>query len=131
MVDGAKPRCARVEGFPLHANVGVQLGHANPSTTLRHYAKWIPSQGRRWVEVLDRADWSAGLEIGTKIWNQTGPNLQVVAQAIEKLGEPSGTRTRDPLIKSPGRLISTRYHRDVSARENETAQRSFIVMGSG
>ena len=35
-------------------------------------------------------------------------------------GEPCGTRTHDPLIKSPVWLISTRYHRDVSARENET-----------
>jgi integrase len=26
--------------------VSVQLGHANPSTTLRYYARWIPSQGR-------------------------------------------------------------------------------------
>jgi integrase len=86
-------------GAPI-TYVSAQLGHANPSTTLRHYAKWIPSQGRRWVEVLDRADWSAGLEIGTRIWNQTGSNLKIVAQAIEKLGEPCGTRTHDPLIKS-------------------------------
>jgi integrase len=62
-------------GAPI-TYVSAQLGHANPSTTLRHYAKWIPSQGRRWVEVLDRADWSAGLEIGTRIWNQPGSNLK-------------------------------------------------------
>src|SRR5262245_35478668 len=31
-----------------------QLGHANPSTTLRYYAKWIPSKGQRWADVLDR-----------------------------------------------------------------------------
>jgi integrase len=86
-------------GAPI-TYVSAQLGHANPSTTLRHYAKWIPSQGRRWVEVLDRADWSVGLEIGTKIWNQAGSNLKIVAQAIEKFGEPCGTRTHDPLIKS-------------------------------
>ena len=86
-------------GAPI-TYVSAQLGHANPSTTLRHYAKWIPSQGRRWVEVLDRADWSAGLEIGTRIWNQTGSNRKIVAQAIENLGEPCGTRTHDPLIKS-------------------------------
>jgi hypothetical protein len=89
-------------GAPI-TYVSAQLGHATPTTTLRYYAKWIPSQGRRWVEVLDRADIAAGLEVGTKKWNQTGPNLRVVAQAIEKLGEPSGTRTRDPLIKRPFR----------------------------
>ena len=72
--------------------MSAQLGHANPSTTLRHYAKWIPSQERRWVEMLDRADWSAGLEIGTKIWNQTGPNLQVVAQnLVSRPGLEPGT----------------------------------------
>jgi len=84
MVDGAKPRCARVERFPLHANGGVQLGHANPSTTLRHYAKWIPSQGA----------------VGGGVGPRRLVGRQVVAQAIENLGEPSGTRTRDPLIKS-------------------------------
>ena len=31
-------------GAPI-TYVSAQLGHANPSTTLRHYAKWIPSQG--------------------------------------------------------------------------------------
>lgn len=36
--------------------VAAQLGHANPATTLRFYARWIPSMGRRWVEVLDRRD---------------------------------------------------------------------------
>ena len=34
-------------GAPI-TYVSAQLGHANPSTTLRYYAKWIPSQGRRW-----------------------------------------------------------------------------------
>jgi Phage integrase family len=86
-------------GAPI-TYVSAQLGHVNPTTTLRHYAKWIPSQGRRWVEVLDRADWTAEANFGTKIWNQTAPNVQVVAQAIEKLGEPSRDRTEDPLIKS-------------------------------
>ena len=57
------------------------------------------------MEVLDQVDIDAvglhaGSKVGTKHWNQTGPNLKVVAQAIEKLGEPSGTRTLDPLIKS-------------------------------
>jgi integrase len=36
--------------------VAAQLGHANPATTLRFYARWIPSRGQRWVEVLDRRD---------------------------------------------------------------------------
>ncbi len=52
------------------------------------------------MEVQDHADWRADLESGTRIWNQALHNVGVVAEAIEKLGEPSGTRTRDPLIKS-------------------------------
>ena len=36
--------------------VAAQLGHANPTTTLRFYARWIPSKGERWIEVLDRRD---------------------------------------------------------------------------
>ncbi len=86
-------------GAPI-TYVSAQLGHANPTTTLRFYAKWIPSKGRRWVEVLDAADVTAEANFGTKMWNQTAPSVQVVAQAVEKLGEPSGIRTLDPLIKS-------------------------------
>ncbi len=35
--------------------VSAQLGHANPTTTLRYYARWIPTKGLRWVDVLDGA----------------------------------------------------------------------------
>ncbi len=58
--------------------VSEQLGHANPSTTLRFYAKWIPNKGRRWVDVLDRLTGAVGAvveafgsRIGTKIWDQS------------------------------------------------------------
>src|SRR5437867_6325094 len=40
-------------GAPI-TYVSAQLGHANASTTLRYYAKWIPSKGRRWADLLDR-----------------------------------------------------------------------------
>jgi integrase len=35
-------------------HVSAQLGHVNPSTTLRYYARWIPTKGQRWVDLLDR-----------------------------------------------------------------------------
>lgn len=41
------------EGVPL-LYVSKQLGHAKPTTTLRHYAKWIPSEDRRYADLLDR-----------------------------------------------------------------------------
>jgi len=34
--------------------VSAQLGHVNPSTTLHYYARWIPNNGQRLVDVLDR-----------------------------------------------------------------------------
>ena len=62
---------------------------------------------------------TAEANFGTKIWNQTAPNVQVVAQAAEKLGEPSGIRTLDPLIKSPAGDLRTAMHDEVSARDSE------------
>jgi integrase len=34
--------------------VSQQLGHSSPATTLRYYAKWVPTKGIRWVNALDR-----------------------------------------------------------------------------
>ncbi|MCG3775401.1 MAG: Tyrosine recombinase XerD [Nitrospira sp.] len=33
--------------------VSKQLGHAKPTTTLDHYAKWLPSGEQRFVNVQD------------------------------------------------------------------------------
>jgi integrase len=40
-------------GVPL-LYVSQQLGHTNPMTTLRYYARWIPTGKQRYVDVLDR-----------------------------------------------------------------------------
>ena len=46
--------------------VSKQLGHAKATTTLDHYAKWLPSGEQRFVNVLDTQ-----LEkVGTKSWHQ-------------------------------------------------------------
>ncbi len=34
--------------------VAAQLGHSSPATTMRFYAHWMPNQGKRWVNALDR-----------------------------------------------------------------------------
>src|SRR5262245_45203259 len=60
-------------------HVSAQLGHVNPSTTLRYYARWIPNRGRRWVDLLDRiseavaaaAEAVSGSDFRSEIWNQT------------------------------------------------------------
>jgi len=97
-------------GAPI-TYVSAQLGHANPATTLRYYARWVPSRGRRWVDLLDRvtdavasAAEAVSGAIWNQIWNQTGLNSQIGhsgdSEAPDLLGGPSGTRTPDPLIKS-------------------------------
>jgi hypothetical protein len=59
--------------------VSAQLGHANPATTLRYYARWIPSRGCRWVDLLDRVTDAVVSAAGAasaaiwQVWNQTKP----------------------------------------------------------
>ena len=49
--------------------VSQQLGHANPTTTLKYYARWIPTGGQRYVDMLDQA--------AEKTWHQNlAPSLQ-------------------------------------------------------
>jgi integrase len=80
----------------LLAYVSAQLGHANPATTLRYYARWIPTGGRRWVEVLDHSP----SKIGTKSGHQKRIGEPGVPELPDSFGGPSRTRTWDPLIKS-------------------------------
>jgi integrase len=42
--------CLRLADGAPPIYVAAQLGHATPATTFRHYARWIPSAGRQWVE---------------------------------------------------------------------------------
>ncbi|MGH2368519.1 MAG: site-specific integrase, partial [Chloroflexota bacterium] len=42
--------CLRLAAGAPITYVAQQMGHATPATTLRHYARWIPSGGREWVE---------------------------------------------------------------------------------
>jgi len=61
------------QGAPIHY-VAHQLGHSNPATTLRHYARWIPGQGRRWVETLDPM-FSETTWVGSKPGTKVEPNV--------------------------------------------------------
>jgi len=78
------------DGAPI-TYVSAQLGHANPTTTLQHYARWIPSQGRQWINLVDS---------GTTTWNQTTSATPDEPEVADVIGGPSRTRTLDPLIKS-------------------------------
>jgi integrase len=47
--------------------VSKQLGHANPTTTLRYYARWVPTGDSRYVDVLDTAaEKNLAPNVGTK-----------------------------------------------------------------
>lgn len=46
--------------------VASQLGHSKPTTTLRYYAKWLPNEGERYVDLLDNAAQTAGPQTNTE-----------------------------------------------------------------
>ena len=49
--------------------VSQELGHANPTTTLKYYARWIPTGGPRYVDMFDH--------VAEKSWHQNlAPSLQ-------------------------------------------------------
>ncbi len=99
-------------GAPI-TYVSAQLGHANPSTTLRYYAKWIPSRGQRWVDLLDRVAGFLGAQAARlvpklePIWNRTHESGTPGSLEVpDSFGGPSRTRTLDPLIKRRVGLVS-------------------------
>ena len=76
--------------------VSKQLGHFKATTTLDHYAKWLPSGEQRFVNVLDTQ-----LEkVGTKTWHRVDIIEGQDSQVAEEFGGPCRGRTYGPLIKS-------------------------------
>ncbi len=76
--------------------VASQLGHANPTTTLRWYAHWLPTDAARYVDFLDMVSGRDRHQIGTT------DDLEELddEKTLDFIGGPSETRTPDPLIKS-------------------------------
>jgi hypothetical protein len=88
------------EGVPL-LYVSQQLGHAKPTTTLKYYAKWIPSSNHRYVNTFDRApepSWHQTL--APKPESKPSAKVEVVEMPVETNGGPCRDRTCGPLIKS-------------------------------
>jgi len=86
-----------------------QLGHASIKLTVDTYGKWLPiAPTRGGVDALDDRS-------GSKVVAESGSSSRARPQGSEKIGEPSGTRTRDPLIKSGGPVTSrpSRLFRDL------------------
>jgi len=94
------PHCLRHTFSSLLLQQGVspayvqrQLGHASIKLTVDTYGKWLPMGNKGAVDGLDSAS-------GSKMVAESAAGAGGARQTPEKLGEPSGTRTRDPLIKS-------------------------------
>jgi hypothetical protein len=98
-------------GAPI-TYVSAQLGHADATTTLRWYARWIPRADKRAVHMLDDG-WTAPVErldaaqtgtVGSQLVANRGPESEIghpgVPEVPDSDGGPSRTRTLDPLIKS-------------------------------
>jgi integrase len=75
------------KGAPL-TFVSHQLGHANPGTTLRHYARWIPGEGAEFADLLEPHSGTTGLS----------EEVAVGETVNDSSGAGGGSRTRDLLI---------------------------------
>ena len=76
--------------------VSKMLGHSKPTTTLDHYAKWLPTDAQRFVNLLDTP-----LEkVGTTSWHQVDIIEEKDSEVVEEFGGPCRGRTYGPLIKS-------------------------------
>jgi Phage integrase family len=85
------------EGAPI-TYVAAQLGHARPTTTLAHYAHWIPRGDKGWVDKLAARRSAEAEKFGTRSWHQTGSASAGVPEVIDLAGAGGGSRTRDLLI---------------------------------
>ena len=78
--------------------VAAQLGHAEPTTTLAHYARWLPRGDKQWVDRL--AAGRASAEFAPRLGARRGSDDAAAPEPCENHGEPWWDRTTDPLIKS-------------------------------
>jgi integrase len=83
-------------GAPI-TYVSAQLGHANPTTTLRYYARWITGQRQRWAILLDR--------FGSKLEPKVEPKRRFVGvddpQLLEKVAPRAGLERTQPTGADP------------------------------
>jgi integrase len=90
-------------GAPI-TYVSAMLGHADSTTTLRWYARWLPKSGKSYVNSLDSGSLAPnGPNVGTELRTGTDDMLLQAENAADSLGNfggPFRARTGDPLIKS-------------------------------
>jgi integrase len=73
-----------------------QLGHASIKLTVDTYGKWLPMGNKAAVDRLDDASPGAS---GSRVVAKLRPAAEAASEVAERSGEPSGTRTRDSLLK--------------------------------
>ena len=107
-------------GVPL-LYVAQQLGHTKPSTTLKYYARWLPTKGERYPNLLDHqhtstvgSDQSATILpplLGELPIALRGDAANVSPQLLDRLEVIDGGSYRDrtcgPLIKSHRTLTTS------------------------
>jgi integrase len=83
--------------------VAAMLGHADSTTTLRWYARWLPKSGKSYVNSLDwgslapkRPNVGTNLRTGT---DDMPPLAENVVDSLDNFGGPFRARTGDPLIR--------------------------------
>ena len=89
-------------GAPI-SFVSHQLGHRTPDTTLRFYARWLPSTGKSFAALADQSasEHRTLDEVGTKVGTKTGTEDELSPQMVDTVGEPRRNRTFNLRIKSP------------------------------
>ena len=78
------------EGAPI-TYVAAQLGHARPTTTLAHYAHWIPRGDKGWVDKLAARRAAEAEKFGTKSWHQTGSTSEGELEVSDLAGAGGGS----------------------------------------
>jgi len=97
-------------GAPI-TYVANQLGHAKPTTTLAHYAHWLPRGDKVWSDLLGERRADVSTEVGTSIGTKQASLMDGASQVSEKNGAGGGTWTRDLLITKPSWSIFARLAR--------------------
>ncbi len=77
------------EGAPI-TYVAAQLGHAKATTTLAHYAHWIPEDNKGWVDRLAARRAAEAEKFGTKVGTKRDRRLRVLRNCLNWLEPGAG-----------------------------------------
>src|SRR4030095_7130647 len=80
------------------------------TTTLAHYAHWIPRGDKGWVDKLAARRAAEAEKFGTKSWHQSGSASEGDLEVSDLAGAGGGSRTRDLLITKEAQHFCS-FHR--------------------